>query len=240
MQQDYALAYRDLYEGHWWWRAREAVLLRTLQRVIRKTQEQRILDVGCGDGLFFDHLRAFGDVYGVESDASLVTTGGPNASRIHVGPFDASYAPPEPFDVILMLDVLEHLEDAPAAANHVTRLLRDGGRFIVTVPAFMGLWTGHDDINRHFIRYTKHTLAAALEQGSLRIDHWRYFFHWTAMAKWVVHWYERLLPREPTPARTPPTTVNRALYALSRAEEKLLGPLRLPFGSSLLAILTKT
>jgi 2-polyprenyl-3-methyl-5-hydroxy-6-metoxy-1,4-benzoquinol methylase len=239
MQADYALAYRDLYERHWWWRAREMVLLKTLREVCPSGRSARILDVGCGDGLLFDQLGALGEVYGVEPDASLVTEGGPHAARIHVGPFDPTYTPAEPFDVVLMLDVLEHLEDASAALRHVTRLLRSGGRLVVTVPAFMALWTGHDDINQHLTRYTKHSFAALLEDEPLRLDDWRYFSHWTAAVKWVLHWCERLLRAEPTPARVPNPLVNRILYALSRAEETMFGRLRLPFGSSLLAVLTR-
>ena len=240
MQSDYALAYRDLYERHWWWRARGAVLLRTLRDICPPGGNARILDVGCGDGLFFDQLREFGDVHGVEPDVSLVTKDGPHTARVHVGPFDASYTPAEPFDVVLMLDVLEHLEDAPAALHHVTRLMHSGGRLVVTVPAFTGLWTGHDDINRHFARYTKRTFAALLQGEPLRLDDWRYFSHWTAAGKWIVHWRERLLPVDPTPARVPNPLVNRTLYALSRTEETLVGRLRIPFGSSLLAVLTRT
>lgn len=240
MQSEYARGYRALYERHWWWRAREVVLLRTLSEVCPPGGRARILDVGCGDGLFFGHLSAFGEVHGVEPDASLVTRNGPHAARIHLGPFDASYAPAEPFDVVLMLDVLEHLQDAPAAMQQVTRLLRSGGRFVVTVPAFMALWTHHDDINCHFVRYTKSTFAALLEDKPLRVDDWRYFFHWTAVAKWVVHWCERLLPVESAPERVPNPVVNRTLYAISRAEEELIGRLRLPFGSSLLVVMTRT
>ena len=110
MDRDYGLKYRNLYENHWWWRARECAIL-TRFEAISSVGEHRILDIGCGDGLFFDKLSAFGDVHGVEVNRQLVSPDNPHRDRIHVGPFDDSYQPGRQFSVILMLDVLEHLPD---------------------------------------------------------------------------------------------------------------------------------
>ena len=66
MREDYALAYRRLYQEHWWWRAREALLVRELSRLRLPPSGGRLLDVGCGDGLFFERLAEFGAVEGVE------------------------------------------------------------------------------------------------------------------------------------------------------------------------------
>src|SRR5436190_189838 len=74
----YAQEYRELYERHWWWRARERFILDELARLRPAAGWGAILDVGCGDALFFDALSRFGDVEGVEPDASLVTPNGPH------------------------------------------------------------------------------------------------------------------------------------------------------------------
>ena len=88
MQAAYAQRYRTLWDRHWWWRSREALLLATIDRLARSTPVGRILDVGCGDGLFFDALARFGEVEGLEPDASLV--GDPRwRDRITVGPLGA-------------------------------------------------------------------------------------------------------------------------------------------------------
>ena len=72
----------------------------------------RILDVGCGDGLFFDRLAEFGDVEGVEADGELVNPQGPFRERIRIAQFDTDFRTPVFYSLVLMLDVLEHFEES--------------------------------------------------------------------------------------------------------------------------------
>ncbi len=118
LDPDYGRHYRELYEKHWWWRAREVILLEELHRLFPDSRPLSILDVGCGDGLFFEPLRQFGNVEGIESETALVDPRGPNRRRITVAPFDASFKPGKQYDLILMLDVLEHLDSPEQALRH--------------------------------------------------------------------------------------------------------------------------
>lgn len=236
MQSDYASRYRELYEQHWWWRSRESVILPLIDRYAAGRNDLRILDIGCGDGLFFDALSHYGDVWGVEVDSSIVSEDGPHGDRIHVGPFDDSYDVEAPLSVVLMLDVLEHLDEPEACLRHALKLLDDDGIAIITVPAFNSLWTRHDDINHHRIRYTKQSFRGVADAAGMKIDHWQYFFHWVVAAKLLVRLKERLIPGEPEPAALPPAPINQALRGLSRFEQIATSWMRLPFGSSLLIV----
>lgn len=239
MDSGYGARYRELFERHWWWRARERVILETLRARQPRDGWPSILDVGCGDGLFFDALAALPGariVEGVESSTELVSPDGPHRDRIHVAPFDAHFQPGRRYSLVLMLDVLEHLPEPVAAMRHALSLLEPHGTLLVTVPAFMSLWTRHDDLNHHYIRYDKRSFAVLAEQAGLRIESSRYFFHWTFAAKVATRLVEWLVPGEPAPPAIPARPVNAALYGLSRAEELLVGGLPLPFGSSLLAV----
>jgi SAM-dependent methyltransferase len=236
MDAEYGKRYRDLYERHWWWRAREAALIETLKRLKPSSGWPRILDVGCGDGLFFDQLLAFGHVEGVEPSGNLVDPAGVHRQRIHVRPFDETFRPPKPFSLILMLDVLEHLEDPVGALRHATRLLSPGGTVLITVPAFNLLWTNHDVINQHRTRYTKASFRRLAEQAELFVDEEHYWFQWTAPVKMAERTVEILLRREAVPPRVPPRLINAALYKWSRFEHLLLQRLKPPFGSSLMVI----
>lgn len=239
MDADYAARYRELYERHWWWRARARVILDALRTHRPAGGLRTILDVGCGDGLFFNALLAIDEVVlveGVEPAGALVSPDGPHREQIRVTPFDARFDAGRRYSVVLMLDVLEHLPDPEAALRRALDLLEPGGIFVATVPAFMALWTRHDDLNHHYTRYTKRSFGALAATVGLCIDEARYFFHWTAAAKLATRLVEALVPGAPTSPALPPALANHALYLLSRLEERLLGRLSVPFGTSLLIV----
>jgi 2-polyprenyl-3-methyl-5-hydroxy-6-metoxy-1,4-benzoquinol methylase len=233
---EYAQRYRELYERHWWWRAREQFVLETVRRHLPTGGRGAILDVGCGDGLLFDRLAEFGEVQGVESDPSLVGPASPHRDRIHVGPFDASFAPGKRYGLILMLDVIEHLPDPAGALRRAVDLLEPDGLLVVTVPAFRLLWTTHDDLNHHYTRYTRHRFAVLARAAGVRVIRAAYFFHWLFPAKLVTRLIEGVARPRPSSPRVPPRWVNETLYGLSRLEQRLLGRLGVPFGSSLLVV----
>jgi SAM-dependent methyltransferase len=232
----YAQGYRQLYERHWWWRSRTEFILKTLRALPASRIRNQILDIGCGDALFFQHLSEFGDVEGVEPSAELVSRDNPYRDRIHFCAFDEAFQPAKRYSLILMLDVLEHLQNPAAALTHVLEMLTDDGTVIITVPAFMTLWTNHDILNHHLTRYTKRTFRLVSEQAGLHIHEERYLYHWTYPAKLLERGIQRLLGSKPRPPQIPANIINNALLWLSRTEEKAFGRLSLPFGSSLLIV----
>jgi SAM-dependent methyltransferase len=241
MRSEYAEGYAELYQHHWWWRAREEYLVDVLRRRLPSGRSSRILDVGCGAGLFFERLSEFGSVRGVETDTTM-RTGRPEIDdRIHWGTLESFPGDPR-FDAVLMLDVLEHLADPLPLLRRALAMIADRGMLVATVPAFRSLWTSHDDLNEHFERYTKRTFGELLSRGGWRVEMLRYFFHWTFPAKLAVRLVESVRLRKdraPEPPRIPPKPLNRALYLLSRLEQRHLVPVGLPFGSSLLAVATR-
>ena len=236
MDPGYGRHYRELYENHWWWRAREGTLVEELHRLFPDSRALAILDVGCGDGLFFERLRQFGEVEGIESEAALVDPRGPNRSRITVAPFDASFNPGKRYDLILMLDVLEHLDAPEEALRHAVSLLRAGGKMVVTVPAFRMVWTNHDRLNEHRTRFTKRSFRLVAASAGIEIIEMRYFFIWLFAAKLATRMAELILPREPRNPRIPSSGINGFLYQVSRFEEKLTRIIPAPIGSSLLVV----
>ncbi|HEV2423997.1 MAG TPA: class I SAM-dependent methyltransferase [Terriglobia bacterium] len=236
MRADYGQRYRELYERHWWWRAREAAILNALRSHRPPQGWQRILDVGCGDGLFFERLSEFGEVEGVEAASDLVNPELVRSGRVHIGAFGRSFKPGKQYSLILMLDVLEHLPDAKGALQHALSLLEPGGTLLVTVPAFRLLWTNHDVLNAHVTRYTKRSFRDLALHAGLRIESARYFFQWVFPAKLAARAGERLFHLQPKPPGVLPQWINEALYTLSRLEERTLGALPCPFGSSLMVI----
>ena len=234
MRDDYLGRYRELYQQHWWWRAREKLILETLRAHEPAGGWKQILDVGCGDGLLFDQLAPFGEVQGVESSAASVSEHGPHRSQIHVCPFDENFQPGKEFGLILMLDVLEHLADPAAALRRALALLTPGGMLLITVPAFNAAWTNHDAVNEHVTRYTRQSFRTVALEADVDVLAERYFFQWLFPVKLATRVMERALFLKPHPAGVPPKWINTPLYLLSRLEQKTWRALPWPFGSSLM------
>ena len=238
MQADYAQRYRTLWDRHWWWRSREALLLDRIGHLHRRTPLRRILDVGCGDGLFFERLGQFGQVEGLEPDASLLLD--PRwRSKIQVGPLGPGFQPDEPFDLVLMLDVLEHIEDDGEALEAAFKALKPGGHLLVTVPALPWLWSRHDEANEHHRRYLPSTLRRTLLDAGLTIITLRYAFFWTVAPLLARRWLSPADSRVGVAdyaVTIPPEPLNRALTYLSRREHAIGQVLRWPLGSSLMAV----
>ena len=242
MDPEYGARYRELYERHWWWRAREAQVVALLRQLAPPAGFGRILDVGCGDGLSFDAFRRFGEVEGVETEAALVTDHGRSRGTIHVRPFDASFDPGHRFGLVTMLDVVEHLDDDTAALGHAVSLLAPGGVVVVTVPAFNLLWTVHDDYNHHRRRYTSALFLAAAKRAGVTVRSRRYLFPWLFPLKLVVRAREAVRSRKdkeaaPSMPEVPAALLNRFFYAVCRLEQATWGRLPWPFGTSVLAVI---
>jgi SAM-dependent methyltransferase len=232
----YGEAYRQLFQEHWWWRSRTELIVDKLRQLQPAINGKPILDIGCGDALFFDRLSEFGEVEGVEPSADLVRPDNAHRDRIYVCPFDANFRPGKQYSLILMLDVLEHLDDPVGALRHALELLTPRGLVIITVPAFMSLWTNHDVLNHHLIRYTKRSFREVAKQAGFQIQDQRYVYHWTWPVKLAVRVMERIVHATPKTPKVPGRWVNEALFLLSRCEQKTLTRFPVPFGSSLMIV----
>jgi SAM-dependent methyltransferase len=236
MDRAYAERYKQLYARHWWWRVREDIVFSRLQDLAPPGGFGHILDVGCGDGLFFERLTALGDPEGVEADAEVVTEAGSRHGRIHVVPFDHRFEPGTRYGLILLLDVLEHLADDGACLRHALSLLAPGGKIVVTVPAFPALWTVHDEVNHHLRRYTRRGLKVLAERAGVRVEWTECFFPLVGLMKLVVRAKEAVLAPSRELPSVPRPSINGLLYRYAGFEYAALRRFHLPFGGSLLLV----
>jgi 2-polyprenyl-3-methyl-5-hydroxy-6-metoxy-1,4-benzoquinol methylase len=235
MDSHYAAAYPELYRRHWWWRVREQILLHTLDSLLAAgTRDRRILDVGCGAGLFFDALQAFGTVEGIESDPIALDNSGRWRGSIFEGELNASFRPVVPYDAILMLDILEHVPNPEQLVHDAKTLLKSHGWLVITVPAFNWLWTRHDDMNHHLRRYSSAQLRDVVEGAGLVVINSTYLFQALVVPKALVKLKERFLPGRPQVPRVPWNMLNLLLQRWFQAEHRFAG--WLPFGSSLMLV----
>ena len=150
-------------------------------------------------------------------------------------PFEA-----DSFDLAASLDVIEHLEDDLAALRELRRVVAPGGSLLVTVPAYQWLWSGHDEINHHFRRYTRRSLQRAGEAAGWQQVRTTYFNSLLLPAAIVLRVLDRFSRKPPESSLdlwVPPQPLNWLLERPLQIEAALIGRGgRIPAGLSLLAV----
>lgn len=241
----YAL-HHEHEQTHWWFAARREIVLHLLRKEIAQEPQLqkplRLLDIGCGAGGMLGYLAQFGEVMGVDPEPNAVAWAREKGSaNVKLGslPDNLPFGPDDRFDIITLLDVIEHVEEDTQSLQRVHSLLQPNGRIIITVPAFQFLWTGHDLINEHKRRYTRSQLLDTMRKAGLRVDFLSYYNTILFPPVAAVRLLKRGVGRADQVAAdlgAVPRPLNRALTAIFAAERYLLGSVPLPFGVSLIAI----
>jgi SAM-dependent methyltransferase len=108
-----------------------------LTRQLRKDKPVRLLDVGCGNGDFLMAAKAFGiEAVGVDRSAARKKM---NPFSIYCDLDELNSAQLEPFHVVVLFEVLEHLHDPLSMLKRVRRFITDQGVLIVTTPDCSGV-----------------------------------------------------------------------------------------------------
>lgn len=193
-------------------------------------QGKTLLNVGCGAGLFNRLAAEAGArVLGIEPDpASLQLAqqegAGHSIELIHGDAY--SISADRKFDIIVMHDVLEHIKDDGAVIEHLSKLLADSGRLILSVPALPVLFGLHDENLGHYRRYTRSTLRCVVQTHFITLRS-RYFG-----ASFIpVVWLLSVLLRTPYPLTEASTGWKAKVLRLICQTERLLP---LPLGTSLI------
>lgn len=191
----------------------------------------RIANVGCGSGTFTQMLADAGySVLATEPDpeAFLVaaTRVPANCEVRPIGLFDLVG---QTFDVIVMHDVLEHIDPEGAALDKVKAILNPGGVFLMTVPALDQLYGHHDQQLGHFRRYSRSSVKRAMV-GRLEVLNLRYFGFFSIPIVWLL---SKKLRRDYPQSAVDGRSRAMKLYGLvCRFEERV----RLPLGTSLMLV----
>jgi SAM-dependent methyltransferase len=231
----------ELDGRHWWFTARRRILATIVARVVRPPKNARILELGCGTGHNLEMLSRFGTVEGSELDdharaiaASRVGRPIAKAMLPDLAQFDAGA-----YDLIALLDVLEHVVDDRATLASVRSRLKPGGALLLTVPANPWMWSAHDVAHHHHRRYRKREIAALARAAGFDIELLSPFNSLLFPAIAAARGLGKLRKSESSDDEMPGTLVNRALDAVFGFERYLIGRLPMPFGVSLVAVLRR-
>ncbi|MFZ2266207.1 MAG: class I SAM-dependent methyltransferase [Azonexus sp.] len=223
----------EISETHFWFDARARLITRILDS-LPLSGRAAALEIGCGSGGFLPVLRArFGEVVGVDAYESSLREAvrcEPKAVPVQADAHRIPLAAGQ-FDLIVALDVLEHLEPEKFFAE-AARLVRPGGFLLLSVPAFPLLWGDADVRAGHRCRYRRRHLVAEIAQhgwAPLGTAYYQCLLFGAMLLS-------RRLARGGISSveRQPPAWMGRLFAAVNRAELLLLGR-HAPFGTSLIA-----
>jgi len=224
-----------LEKDHWWYAGRREVLRSLLPPV---GPGARVLDAGCGPGGNRMILPAGASPVALDPSPLAIRLSRRYAygSRLR-GDLTRLPFPGGSFDLVLALDVLEHLDDEEAGLREVARVLRPGGRAAIAVPAFRALWGLQDRLAHHRRRYRRPALLRALRGAGLEAERSTYFNALMLPAIWAGRQLLRVVPhRLESEAQIAVPGLNGALRALFAAERHLLRLADLPFGVSIFCL----
>lgn len=203
----------------------------------RRTSD--ILEIGCGNGGNLKLLSSYGRLCAVElDDTSRQRASNRGLARVEEGwlpdhlPFDRLR-----FDLIAALDILEHIEDESGALLALRNRLKPDGLILITVPAYQGLWTRHDELSHHRRRYDLRRLSSMLKECGFDPFYATYFN--TLLFPLEALYLKFAASSEKDPyrgLRMPAAPLNALLTGIFFMESLLLPRIRLPFGLSVLAL----
>ncbi len=232
---------RDEQDHHWWFVGRRRIVARLIERFVPLPARARVLEAGCGYGGNLAMLSELGDVQAFEfDDAARAHAAALSRRAVAYGklPDDIGFAD-DRFDLIAMLDVLEHIDDDVGSLRTLGDRLAPDGRLLITVPAVPWLWSDHDVLHQHKRRYTKALLTRRLHEAGFEpvgIGYFNALLFPLALAQRLV---SRVMGGRGADHAAPAEPLNAVLTAIFTFEGKLLGRLNFPIGLSLFAVVRR-
>jgi SAM-dependent methyltransferase len=210
-------AYREHYEvedRHWWFRGRWAVIEAMLSRT-ELPAEPRILDAGCGTGGNLQRYDRIGKATGVDPSPDAVRfCHGRGFTSVQQAGLESLPFPDDSFDLIVATDVVEHIAAENQALRELRRVAAPNGVLLLTVPAYMWMWSKEDENLHHKRRYTRARLRKAVRQAG-----------WQPR---IATYFNSLLLPPIAVARRLPRRASGEKAELERTPAFLDGPLSLP------------
>jgi len=230
------LAYKESF--YWWHRVRRHNLYRLLST--KQEPGSRLLEIGCGTGANLrERSSRWTPTVGIDLELRALAY----CRDLLAVQADALAALPfadTTFDVVVLLDVLEHLADPGFLVREMSRVLSPGGAAVIMVPAGPELWSYWDEMHGHQQRYTKTTLTSVFGEG-WRPEALEYSFSWMYPVVWGFRRFMQRRRRPPTHSDfiEIPRVLNALQVLLGRIEGRVQKYFSVPFGTTLCGLWIK-
>jgi SAM-dependent methyltransferase len=231
----------NLDSRHWWFTARHRILEGIIERIVKPPSDARILELGAGTGHNLAMLSRFGDVEASELDEGARKLAGERLGRpvVEAALPDLSMFPAGAYDLIALLDVLEHVPDDRGSLIAIKDRLKPGGALLLTVPINPWMWSAHDVAHHHHRRYRKSEIEAIAKLAGYEVELLSPFNSLLFPPIAAVRLLGKLTGKDDSDDAMPSAPVNAALDAIFGLERSLIGRVPMPFGVSLVAVLRR-
>lgn len=182
---------------HPWELARFKAIKKILQTYTNEGQKKRILDVGCGDAYIPRNLAKIADIQHIDCidiklDEKQISQLSSIANNIV---FHTNYQELETYNLILLLDILEHIEeDSHFLKDIVSKYMEPNGYLLITVPAFQALYSSHDHFLGHYRRYSINQAQCLVKNINLEIIASGFLFFSLLPVRFLITFLERSFP----------------------------------------------
>jgi SAM-dependent methyltransferase len=232
----------NIQKKHWWFVTRKKIVLDTIDRHLNKNASIKVLDIGCGSGLMLNALEEIGQTFGMDMSDEAISF----SKEIFSGKVEKGFLPDQVpyeenfFHLIIALDVIEHIEQDVESLKAIRSRLVSNGKAVITVPAYMFLWSKFDELNEHKRRYTLTELNAKLEQAGFTVEKISYYNTLLFPVVFVVRMLNNIMKRDgASDIDMPSLPINYILEKIFGIEKYLLRLVNLPVGVSILAVVRK-
>lgn len=224
--------------NHFWIQWRFQVLRRLVGKCLKP--ESKILEIGCGNGLVMWQMEKILNVVpdGCDLNVQALEAMMPVSGKVYQ--YDIFDLNPElggHFDIVMMLDVLEHIDDDRIFLQTAMKYLKPGGLMVVGVPAHPQLFSKYDRLVGHIRRYEREELMKLFHVTGLQDTEVCFWGFSMLPMLWLRKIYLGIIADHKVikSGFKPPNTIfNRLMLALMHTE---MGFLRcMPSGISLMAV----
>jgi SAM-dependent methyltransferase len=145
-------------------------------------EDARILDVGCGDGFHLRLLREYGEpswrLEGVDANPRAVKAAEASGLAVHEGLLQHLHLPKATYDLVLLIQTLEHLDDPVGVLREARSLLKPGGRLVIVTDntdtfdfrIFKGRHWGGYHFPRHWNLFNRATLRGLARKVEMDVE----------------------------------------------------------------------
>ena len=245
MNRDYYKKYYSYEREHWWFKVRSNIIEDKVRTLTNGLNNLNILNIGVATGKTTEMLSQYGNVLSVEYDKDCCEF---LKEELNIEVINGSITElpfnDNSFDLVFALDVIEHIEDDQKGINEMHRVCKKNGVVFITVPAFMSLWSEHDEVNQHYRRYVLSEIKSLFKHFSGLEVYSSYFNSVLFIPIYLIRFLMNIFKKNQKSVNSNKSDfevlnnslLNKIAYSIFSIERLLLKYCNFPFGVSIIYI----